>query len=429
MINYDFDKQEEGKSKLQYSNLAVSSDRNQTIQMFDHFKDVAYKTVKNPFIVGSVNLHPSEHLNPEDLENVAKAYLEKLGLEACPVFMTYHDDRAHKHLHFIVSRTDVMGKTKSLAGHFYKREAKEISNLCNDQYGFKQVAGTVENDQEMSQKETAVTNYSILRYAESVNATDPILAEIIKNQMSNRMVADAFPKAIVLGLRKKSKPESYLDKLKDALSTTYDQAANFGEFEQILSQHNIYVRAISDHKDVDKKVMSYGIPFNGTTKYVHESKVPTKFNYASITQIDAVKAGALKAYTYNQQKIILKRILHQTKEQSSNLQEFFTRLNRRGVLVDFHYSGEQLNGYRIQMSNTTDPFEFKSSGVDRNLSLANLKAYFDDQGVVMETQVPALETQPTDEKLPDLGAGHRQIEEDEEDPEERAKRKRKGRRK
>ena len=430
LINYDFDKQQEGKSKLIYSNLSTAENRHQTIAMFDHFKSMAYRSVKEPFMVGSVNLHPDEHLNAEDLQNVAQSYLERLGLNDCPVFMTYHDDRRHKHLHFIVSRTDVFGNTTNLAGHFYKKEAKEVSNYFNEMYGFKTISRDVEMDLSVNHSEAAVDHYSILRYAQSQTMLDPVLKQIIDGQMNNKMVADNFPKSTVEQLKLKSQPVSYLKKLKEALSTFYQMADSYEEFEQLLGDHNIYIRAISDDKNVDKKIFNYGIEHNQTTKYVHESKLPARYNYSAITKLDQVKSGVLKVYTYNQQKMILKRTLLKTKTESGSLQDFFAKLSRKGVTIDYHYSGSKLNGYRVKLNNATESFLMKASSIDRSLSLTNLSKFYEEQGTIIEAQQVDPPDINEDFSFPSGSIKQpRKDEEEEEDPELRAKRKRKGRKK
>lgn len=427
LINYDFDKREEGVSTLIHSNLSMSDNRMGTIHMFDHFKSQSYRTVKDPFIVGTVNLHPDESLSDKDLANVAKSYLENIGLSSAPVYMSVHNDRRHKHLHFIVSRTDILGKTTNMAGHFFKKDAKEVSNYFNQIYGFNIISREFSDEKSVSHAEAAVSQYSILRYLEKQEHLDAMGEEIVQDQLTNEMIEDKYPVSFVQDLQSKSKPVSYMDNLKEILNTAYDAANTPDQFFKILDDNEIYARVISDTKNIDRKIIKYGIVHQDKSQYVHESRLPTKFNNASIHQLAKVKSGQLKAYSYAQQKTILKRLLHKSRKHSQDFSSFMTHSKSLGVTIDLHYSGGKINGYVASLDVATESLAMKASSIDRQLSISNLNKHLQDHGIAMVADLQPTTSSSPPFEIPISGSSkpHQPIS-DEEDIEERIRRKRKG---
>lgn len=71
---------------------------NQKLQRFQHLTELKPNVKTNALHI-SLNFHSSEKLNNLKLQQIASAYVEKIGFGDQPFLIYRHDDAAHQHLH------------------------------------------------------------------------------------------------------------------------------------------------------------------------------------------------------------------------------------------------------------------------------------------------------------------------------------------
>lgn len=90
---------------------------------------------KSPIIHISLNPHPDDKLTDEQLEDIGREYMEKLGYGEQPYIIFKHEDLARDHIHIVSLRVDAAGR--KINDSFEHRRSKEITNELEQKYGLK----------------------------------------------------------------------------------------------------------------------------------------------------------------------------------------------------------------------------------------------------------------------------------------------------
>lgn len=68
-------------------------------------------SLKQPVLHAILSYYPGEEITDEKMKQIAKEYLEELGIKNTQFLLVRHTDRKHQHVHIVVNRVDNDGKT------------------------------------------------------------------------------------------------------------------------------------------------------------------------------------------------------------------------------------------------------------------------------------------------------------------------------
>ena len=116
-LSYNQNKVDEEQGKVLLSNrMFESEDGNFSIrrcmECFDMHLPADLKTEK-PIIHISLNPHPDDVLSDNQLADIAKEYMDKLGYGNQPYMVYKHEDITRHHIHIVSIRVDDTGKKTS----------------------------------------------------------------------------------------------------------------------------------------------------------------------------------------------------------------------------------------------------------------------------------------------------------------------------
>ncbi len=113
-LNYNEKKVQKGIASCIYAGnfLADASRLNfyDKLQRFQDLISLNTRAQKSNTLHISLNFHPSENLNQNDLQEIAKKYIEKIGFEIQPYLVYEHQDAAHQHIHIVTTNIQSDGK-------------------------------------------------------------------------------------------------------------------------------------------------------------------------------------------------------------------------------------------------------------------------------------------------------------------------------
>mgnify|MGYP002643124882 FL=1 len=136
-LSYNQNKVDEEQGKVLLSNrMFESEDGNFSIrrcmECFNMHLPADLKTEK-PIIHISLNPHPEDVLSDNQLADIAKEYMEKLGYGDQPFLVYKHEDIARHHIHIVSIRVDDTGK--KINDKFEHIRSKEITRELEKKYG------------------------------------------------------------------------------------------------------------------------------------------------------------------------------------------------------------------------------------------------------------------------------------------------------
>jgi hypothetical protein len=88
---------------------------------------------KKPVIHISLNPHPNDKLADNQLADIGREYMERLGYGGQPYLIFKHEDIGRDHIHIISLRVDCDGKL--IKNSFEHKRSKEITELLEQKYG------------------------------------------------------------------------------------------------------------------------------------------------------------------------------------------------------------------------------------------------------------------------------------------------------
>ncbi len=121
----------ENKAKVGEASLILSSgfaddidklNFNQKLQRFQHLTELKPNVKTNALHI-SLNFHSSEKLDNLKLQQIANAYMEKIGFGDQPFLAYRHDDAAHQHLH--ITTTNITPEGSRIDLHDIGRKLSE----------------------------------------------------------------------------------------------------------------------------------------------------------------------------------------------------------------------------------------------------------------------------------------------------------------
>jgi hypothetical protein len=88
---------------------------------------------KKPVIHISLNPHPDDKLTDNQLADIGREYMERLGYGGQPYLIFKHEDIGRDHIHIVSLRVDCEGKL--IKSSFEHKRSKEITELLEKKYG------------------------------------------------------------------------------------------------------------------------------------------------------------------------------------------------------------------------------------------------------------------------------------------------------
>ena len=138
-LAYNQEKVDEGLGKVLASNL-VCEPKDGQFSVSDCAMDFArwlpsseHLPTKKPVIHISLNPHPDDKLTDNQLTDIGREYMERLGYGGQPYLIFKHEDVGRDHIHIVSLRVDCEGKL--IKDNFEHKRSKEITELLEKKYG------------------------------------------------------------------------------------------------------------------------------------------------------------------------------------------------------------------------------------------------------------------------------------------------------
>ena len=358
-LAYNQDKVDRKEAEVLFSNkMLLSEDGRFSIcgcmRSFEMQMPVQLFTQK-PILHISINPHPEDVLTDQQLADIAREYMQKLGYGEQPYLVYKHTDIDRHHIHIVGLRVDENGRP--LNDRFEHRRSKQITRELERKYDLH----PAERRERAERPELKKVNYE---------------AGDVKHQIGNTV------KAACYGYRFQS----------------------FGEYRALLAAYNVCAEEVKGEIN--------GRPYQGIVysamngkgekvgNPVKASRIGKSVGYEAVLRRmersgEAIKNGKLKERT--------RKIVAAAMQTARNRQEFEQELKRQGIDVVFrqndsgriygvtfidHDSRVVLNGSRLGKEYSANVFNERFSG---------------ETGKAQQPDVPiSRQEQPTHREQPDF---------------------------
>lgn len=148
-LAYNQEKVDEGLGKILGSNLVFEPTDGQfnvseCMNDFMQFVPAHFRTEKPVFHV-SLNPHPNDRLTDEQLTDIGREYMKRLGYGNQPYLIFKHEDIGREHLHIVSLRVDSNGK--KIDGYKEHERSKEITEHLERKYNLNPAEGQKRSEQ------------------------------------------------------------------------------------------------------------------------------------------------------------------------------------------------------------------------------------------------------------------------------------------
>ena len=290
-LAYNQDKVDRKEAEVLFSNkMLLSEDGNFSIgecmRSFEMQMPVQLSTQK-PILHISINPHPEDVLTDQQLADIAREYMQKLGYGGQPYLVYKHTDIDRRHIHIVGLRVDENGRP--LNDRFEHRRSKQITRELERKYDLH----LAERRERAERPELKKVDYA---------------AGDVKHQIGNTV------KAACYGYRFQS----------------------FGEYRALLAAYNVCAEEV---KGEVNGILYQGIVYSATNDKgekvgnpVKASRIGKLVGYEAVQRrmersVEAIKNGKLKERT--------RKIVAAAMQTARNRQEFEQELKRQGIDVVF----------------------------------------------------------------------------------------------
>lgn len=290
-LAYNGEKINEARGRILGSNkVVIPPDGHARIaQMVEDFKSFMPRMgrTKKPVLHISLNPHPDDRLTDQDFEILAREYLDKLGFGDQPYVIYKHEDIDRHHIHIVTVNVNEHGKRLNQA--FLFRRSKAITNELEQKYNLHK-----------AQREKVSPDTPIKKLDPSGD---------IKRQVQNTVK--------LVGMRYKFQ--------------------TLGEYNAVLSLYNIRC------EPTDGKVN--GREYHGLIYFAMNNNgdtISTPFKASRLGKF-ASRAAVEGHFERSKDSVDVrptKRMVASVMAQSSDKDDFITRLNAKGVDLVLRYNEE-----------------------------------------------------------------------------------------
>jgi hypothetical protein len=339
VLRYNQRKVEEKTAELLDTN-AIKLDENKDFQeqIYDVFRKryekIHRKDFKKTIVHISLNPHPDDKLNDEQLKQIAFEYMSKMGYEDQPYLVFKHNDIDREHIHIVSTKIDQFGK-----------KIKDSNERLKSQ--------------------------SITRELEQKYNLIPAVSSKKQKQTSDLQVAN----------KQAGNTSTQIKEIIDNINQNYNYTS-IGEFTAILSLYNIECK-LSSQQDQNGKLLrglTYAVMGKPSSTPIYSSKLGKQYSHKWI----------IKRMQINNQLLPQKLQSHKTKntilqclKDSKNKQnKFINELKKNGIDVVFRTTA-QGRIYGVTFIDHNEKIVVNGSKLDKLLSANNLNAEF---GAVKQPQ-------------------------------------------
>ena len=290
-LAYNQDKVDRKEAEVLFSNkMLLSEDGRFSIggcmRSFEMQMPIQLSTQK-PILHISINPHPEDVLTDQQLADIAREYMQKLGYGGQPYLVYKHTDIDRHHIHIVGLRVDENGRP--LNDRFEHRRSKQITRELERKYDLH----PAERRERAERPELKKVDYA---------------AGDVKHQIGNTV------KAACYGYRFQS----------------------FGEYRALLAAYNVCAEEV---KGEVNGILYQGIVYSATNDKgekvgnpVKASRIGKLVGYEAVQRrmersVEAIKNGKLKERT--------RKIVAAAMQTARNRQEFEQELKRQGIDVVF----------------------------------------------------------------------------------------------
>ena len=290
-LAYNQDKVDRKEAEVLFSNkMLLSEDGRFSIggcmRSFEMQMPIQLSTQK-PILHISINPHPEDVLTDQQLADIAREYMQKLGYGGQPYLVYKHTDIDRHHIHIVGLRVDENGRP--LNDKFEHRRSKQITRELERKYDLH----PAERRERAERPELKKVDYA---------------AGDVKHQIGNTV------KAACYGYRFQS----------------------FGEYRALLAAYNVCAEEV---KGEVNGILYQGIVYSATNDKgekvgnpVKASRIGKLVGYEAVQRrmersVEAIKNGKLKERT--------RKIVAAAMQTARNRQEFEQELKRQGIDVVF----------------------------------------------------------------------------------------------
>jgi Relaxase/Mobilisation nuclease domain. len=148
-LAYNQEKVDEGLGKILGANLVFEPadgkfNITECMNDFMQFVPAHFRTEKPVFHV-SLNPHPDDRLTDEQLSDIGREYMQKLGYGDQPYLIFKHEDIGREHIHIVSLRVDSNGK--KIDGYKEHERSKEITEHLERKYNLNPAEGQKRSEQ------------------------------------------------------------------------------------------------------------------------------------------------------------------------------------------------------------------------------------------------------------------------------------------
>jgi hypothetical protein len=206
LLNYNEQKVEAGQADLLMASRFGSElddlGFNQKLNRFEHLTDLNSRVKTNALHI-MLNFAPEEKPAEEILQQVAAAYMERIGFGEQPYLIYRHHDAAHSHLHIVTTNIQPDGKRiavhnlgRTLSEQARKELEREFGLVKADGRQLKNILGIKAAEPELAQYGKTPTKRAIANVVTAVTQTYKFtsLAELNAVLQQFNVLADRGPK-------------------------------------------------------------------------------------------------------------------------------------------------------------------------------------------------------------------------------------------
>jgi len=148
-LAYNQEKVDEGLGKILGANLVFEPadghfNVSECMEDFMQFVPAHFRTEKPVFHV-SINPHPDDQLSDDELTDIGREYMDRLGYGNQPYLIFKHEDIGREHIHIVSLRVDSQGK--KIDGYREHERSKEITEHLERKYNLNPAEGQKRTEQ------------------------------------------------------------------------------------------------------------------------------------------------------------------------------------------------------------------------------------------------------------------------------------------
>ena len=148
-LAYNQEKVDEGLGKILGANLVFDPadghfNVSECMEDFMQFVPAHFRTEKPVFHV-SINPHPDDQLSDDELTDIGREYMDRLGYGNQPYLIFKHEDIGREHIHIVSLRVDSQGK--KIDGYREHERSKEITEHLERKYNLNPAEGQKRTEQ------------------------------------------------------------------------------------------------------------------------------------------------------------------------------------------------------------------------------------------------------------------------------------------